>query len=88
MNTSVFLVNVKPPRSDSEFELSFKAQGELSRWMSGERKLQEHSSVEIRRCKGCAGSTGQEGANWGTENLIRDGARKVGRDQIMPCQPR
>lgn len=34
-----------------------------------------------------AGSTRQEGANWGTEDLIRDEARKVGRDQILPCEP-
>lgn len=34
-----------------------------------------------------AGSTRQEGANWGTENPMRDEARKVDRDQIMPCEP-
>ena len=34
-----------------------------------------------------AGSPRQEGANWGTEDLVRDEAGKVGRDQIMPCEP-
>ena len=29
----------------------------------------------------------REGGNWGAEGLERDEARKVGRGQIMPCEP-